>query len=253
MCFWVGKGHGKRAHKLKRNHYYNNVVKKLAKNGMCIEVRMVSSGLSEGDAFSLEKARISFWRSQGIKLANLTDGGEGASGFKHSDDAKRALADLARQRWQSDAYRDNQIKGGRQRWDDIDPKIRSEYADRASKQWQDPEFRAVCIEGSRKQMADPEFRAMLNAAISSPGIREKMSASAKKRCTEEWRINKSKSQSEFLSDPDIRAKFADFVSTPENKIKRDATNRLPENRARAAERARHQWIARKAKSKKEKS
>src|ERR1035437_7660606 len=70
MCFWVGKGHGKRAHKLKRNHYYNNVVKKLAKNGMCIEVRMVSSGLSEGDAFSLEKERISFWRSQGKKLAN---------------------------------------------------------------------------------------------------------------------------------------------------------------------------------------
>lgn len=82
VCFWVGKGKGARAYDFKRNSFYNRVVNKLARIGMCVEVRLVANGLLEQEAFTIEKERIAFWRSTGIKLCNVTDGGEGPSGFK---------------------------------------------------------------------------------------------------------------------------------------------------------------------------
>lgn len=43
-----------------------------------------------------EKARIAFWRSVGVKLANLTDGGDGTLGLKRSEAWKKALGDRFR-------------------------------------------------------------------------------------------------------------------------------------------------------------
>jgi hypothetical protein len=91
VCFWVGKGHGNRAYDLRRNFHYNNVVKKLSRLGMCVEVRLVQSGLAEDAAFALERERIAFWRSAGVQLANYTDGGEGVSGLRHSEATKQLI------------------------------------------------------------------------------------------------------------------------------------------------------------------
>ena len=84
LCFWVGKGKGDRAYRFHRNFHYNNVVKKLARAGLCVEVRLVRGEMSEASALDLERARIAFWRSAGVALTNYTDGGEGVSGLKHS-------------------------------------------------------------------------------------------------------------------------------------------------------------------------
>lgn len=81
-CFYVGKGNGGRAYKMRdRNLHHRAIVKKLSDLGMMVEVRMVASGLAENDAFSIEQERIAFWRSAGIDLANKTIGGEGVSGL----------------------------------------------------------------------------------------------------------------------------------------------------------------------------
>lgn len=85
VCFYVGKGKGRRAYDLKRNNrHYQFVISKLSSLGMCAEVRMVASGLSEKRAFVIEIERIAFWRRSGVKLANKTDGGDGLSGMVHS-------------------------------------------------------------------------------------------------------------------------------------------------------------------------
>jgi hypothetical protein len=82
VCFYVGKGKGPRARNFgKRNPVYGTVIAELAALGMCVEVRMVASGLTEAEAFDVERARIKFWRSVGIELTNRTDGGDGRSGF----------------------------------------------------------------------------------------------------------------------------------------------------------------------------
>src|SRR5258706_14477107 len=80
ICFYVGKGHGRRAYRLdrgERNIHYNRVAKKLATLGMYIEVRLVAFGLNEVEAFSLERERIAFWKQEKIKLTNMSDGVEG--------------------------------------------------------------------------------------------------------------------------------------------------------------------------------
>lgn len=81
-CFYVGKGKGRRAHKmLGRNMHHRAIQAKVAREGYAIEVRIVASGLTEREAFALEIERIAFWRANNVDLANRTNGGEGPSGM----------------------------------------------------------------------------------------------------------------------------------------------------------------------------
>lgn len=97
LPFYVGKGSGRRARKLRsnrRNPHHQNVVNKVTSVGFCIEVRMVAGGLTEDEAFALERERIAFWKASGIELTNQNAGGEGgrnpseASRLKMSASAK---------------------------------------------------------------------------------------------------------------------------------------------------------------------
>ena len=92
ICFYVGKGCGPRAYHFKRNPHYDAIAKKLSNGGMCVEVRMVASGLLEDAAFDLERARIAFWRSIGVTLTNQSEGGDGRSGFKLSAAHREKIA-----------------------------------------------------------------------------------------------------------------------------------------------------------------
>ena len=84
--FYVGKGKGCRANTMvRRNLHHKAIQQKLYRLGMCVEVRIVASSLSEQEAFDLEIARIAMWRDAGIDLANKTDGGEGVG---HTEKAK---------------------------------------------------------------------------------------------------------------------------------------------------------------------
>jgi hypothetical protein len=76
-CFYVGKGRGRRARSNKRNPHHANVVAKLRAAGLEYEVKIVASELVEENAFALEKTRIELWRTLGVRLTNLTDGGDG--------------------------------------------------------------------------------------------------------------------------------------------------------------------------------
>lgn len=79
VCFYVGKGKGRRAYRFGREGYHGRVLAKLAKLGLAAEVRIVAGGLPEDEAFALERERIAFWRNVSVRLANATDGGEGLS------------------------------------------------------------------------------------------------------------------------------------------------------------------------------
>lgn len=93
VCFYVGKGKTRRAGDMAaRNRYHRNIQKKLSRLGMCVETRMVASGLTEDAAFALEIERIAFWRSVGVKLANKTDGGEGPSGWKMNPEQRKKIS-----------------------------------------------------------------------------------------------------------------------------------------------------------------
>jgi hypothetical protein len=83
VVFWVGKGHGNRAHTFKRNKHANNIISALADKGMKPEVRILARFVNEQNALDFEIERIAFWRPLG-ELANYTDGGQGATGYRHT-------------------------------------------------------------------------------------------------------------------------------------------------------------------------
>ncbi len=100
ICFYVGKGHGSRKGSINgkcKNDGYKKVIRTLKKLGMCVEVRMVASGMENSDALKLEKERIAFWRERDVPITNRSNGGEGTD----------SLCDALRGRKLSKSHRRN--------------------------------------------------------------------------------------------------------------------------------------------------
>lgn len=88
--FYVGKGHGGRhCSKRNRNQYWHNVVNKAGG----FDHRVIFKDSSEDLIFLVEMEKIDQLRMLGVKLVNLTDGGEGRSGLKHSDHTKKLISE----------------------------------------------------------------------------------------------------------------------------------------------------------------
>jgi len=84
--FYVGKGKDKRfCDKNKRGRYWKYYV---SKHGFIPEI--VKDGMDEELAFLTEMECIDVYRKRGINLINLTDGGEGCSGYSmsHTEEQK---------------------------------------------------------------------------------------------------------------------------------------------------------------------
>jgi hypothetical protein len=128
LPFYVGKGSGNRSHTLDgRNSYHRNVVRKLVKNGLNFEVRIIAKGLTHEEAFDLEIKRIAFWRSQGIRLTNLAGGGKGGSNPSEETKAKISVNNLGKNkgRKRSEGFKNgvSLFHKGRKRSDETKAKL----------------------------------------------------------------------------------------------------------------------------------
>ena len=96
-CFYIGKGKGNRKDYPKRNAVHDSIC-----NRHGYKVVTIKKGLNEAEAFKLEEDLIRCYvlkMGYGILikgymnnnkfLTNMTWGGEGASGYKHSEESKR--------------------------------------------------------------------------------------------------------------------------------------------------------------------
>jgi|688.fasta_scaffold823794_2 hypothetical protein len=88
QVFYVGKGKGNRCNSLRRNIYWKRIV---AKAGG-FNVRKIVENIDEELAFLAEQERIDQIKRLGYVLCNATNGGEGVSGYKHTDKTKAALS-----------------------------------------------------------------------------------------------------------------------------------------------------------------
>jgi len=84
--FYVGKGKDKRCYIKKRgnNKHFNNIVKAVK-----TKVNILKENLTEKEALDLEKQYIKEYKNKGIPLVNLTNGGEGVSGYKATEEANK--------------------------------------------------------------------------------------------------------------------------------------------------------------------
>jgi hypothetical protein len=88
--FYVGKGAGHRANtKSNRNIYWHNIVNKY--DGF--DVRYLIKNVDEEFALLVECERISQLKMLNIKICNLTDGGDGVSGYKFTEQQRKNISD----------------------------------------------------------------------------------------------------------------------------------------------------------------
>lgn len=94
-CRYIGKGKGTRAYFThNRNRYWNNI---FSKNNPPTVV-LIAENLTEEEAFEIEKQQIAFAREHGVKLCNMTDGGEGTSGYVCSLENRQKRSNSAKAR-----------------------------------------------------------------------------------------------------------------------------------------------------------
>jgi len=95
--FYVGKGSGPRAWVWNnRNPYWVNTKRK---HGLEVEIALCD--LTEANAFSEEKRLIEELRALGEPLTNMTDGGEGMSGYVYTDEHRAAISAASKGRVRS--------------------------------------------------------------------------------------------------------------------------------------------------------
>lgn len=83
---YIGKGKGIRLNSNNRNFFWKNIV---AKHGEP-KREIIKGNMSEDDAFLFEIETISKYRKY-MKVVNMTNGGEGISGLKHSAKSKEKI------------------------------------------------------------------------------------------------------------------------------------------------------------------
>ena len=85
--FYVGKGCGPRCKTMYRpyNKHYQSIVEKYGKENIIVGVTYC---VDEQEAFEQEVIHIQQLREDGVELCNYTDGGEGSSGHKKSEETK---------------------------------------------------------------------------------------------------------------------------------------------------------------------
>ncbi len=102
MPFYVGKGHGKRCefHLDEAKYYTNrkskklNKIRKLMSLGMKPIITKVEENVSDAQAIDFECLLIAEMRDIGIPLTNMTDGGDGAKGYKHTEEHLKYVSEL---------------------------------------------------------------------------------------------------------------------------------------------------------------
>lgn len=213
--FYVGKGKDDRAYsKNQRNKFWNNVV---AKHGFFVS--FIATNLSDKEALDLEVETITRLRSGGIKLVNMTNGGEGLSGFVPS--AETRLKCSINNAMKKQENRDKVSAGLKK---SLSTKEAKEKRSKISKEVQSrPEVKAAAMlrrhtEETKKKMSQnsamkrPEviakFIGDLNPA-KRPEVRAKISASKKGfRHTEESKKKMSERRKNIKLSEEHKKKIA---------------------------------------------
>lgn len=81
----------------KDKSYRTNWIKSLITKGLEPKIILIKEDLTKDECNALEKYYIKFFKDSGLNLVNMTDGGEGSFGFKHSEKSKKILSQLRKE------------------------------------------------------------------------------------------------------------------------------------------------------------
>lgn len=163
VCFYVGKGSRRRSHVFKRYVHYNNIVAKLERLGLTVDVRFVAKNLAEDVAFALEIKRIAHWQAEGVELVNRTNGGEGPSGWKQSPEHAAKLLAINKGRPLAPATKEK-IRA-RLMGHEVTPETRAKLSRSHTGKRMSTQAKAKISAAVTERMSDPAIRAGLGEAM----------------------------------------------------------------------------------------
>lgn len=249
--FYVGKGKGRRC----RTHQWvqktertpkASIIRRLLKTRGAVETVKLAEGLTEAEAFVLERETITnLGRHPNGPLHNLTEGGEGATGSRHSEAVRAAQRERMRV-----AFRDNpEVKqrvrrGHKLLW--TSPERSAPVIAAIKAAWDTNGLRDQQIANGRARMSCPKRLASALASMRSPQALEALRVSLKAyHSTDEARAEASRRSKRTWADPVIRARMIASLraaaSSPDARAKRRAMNATPEARARLSAAAKALW------------
>jgi hypothetical protein len=204
--FYVGKGKGNRARKhsaRSHNPIVNSIIKKITADGGSVTYTIVLETADEGIAFREEIALIKQYgrlNTETGRLVNLTDGGDGASGAKFSEEAKEKYRAAAIKRGESEEYRKARAESTRLDWAK-NPQRSKTHSDYEKARWADPVF---------KQMVADKIRATTKVQWADPAAKQRIMDARKPIWqSAEFRANASLKQKKNWEDPEYRKRMGE--------------------------------------------
>ena len=211
------------------NPFLQSVLDKIRTAGLVPQITIAAYMEDEEDAFAMERDLIAQYGRRDTKtgsLCNLTDGGQGVSGLRYSEERlKKAKERFSTPEWSQ---------------------MMSQIALNA---WANPEIKAQRVERIRKMCADPQHRTRLREAIlksRTEQVRNKISVAMRTNWeSDAYRAKQSVSRAEAYARPEekvrkskaskkvwtehgdkIRLAIKTAKSTPERKAEASRKSRL---------------------------
>lgn len=151
--FYIGKGRGRRAWaKDNRNPHWRNVVLKHGEP----KIEVLAQWVTEQEALDHEKFLIWCFRDMGQSMANITDGGDGISGYKHTLETKKILSAHHKRLHNLPEQKAKNSERNRLRMQD--PAVKSRVRDGALRHMSIPENRERSRQAAVLQNSSQEFR-----------------------------------------------------------------------------------------------
>ena len=132
-------------------------IRKLLADGISPEIKAIDSAETESDLNALERKHIAAFRSAGLRLWNITDGGEGTRGYSPPPDVTARRVAALRKTWASPEARERVSLASKNRWESAD-------------------FREKTIAATRAALARPEVREKHAASAARQDVRARQSA-----------------------------------------------------------------------------
>jgi hypothetical protein len=108
--------HGRVSILRKDGTYKGNWIRQLHAEGLTYEVEVLEEHESPETLVDAEQFYIAYFRGLGCRLTNLTDGGEGVRGHRHSSATRARLSDLAKMQFSNPEARQRASEVARVQW-----------------------------------------------------------------------------------------------------------------------------------------